>query len=156
MVQVRKGVFTVAPAAASSLFAPSGQDGQGPMPTEAAAIISTMTCWFRDQGEAVGDEGFRVHPDALKAYDKVIEDQIEQIARIWPKLAAVPLSSDDFGKLPNAHNLYEAYHEHVEAEQHNFADLLEILRHTGDGLQNSATNYESQDHHIDASFGGGQ
>ncbi|MGW1751526.1 hypothetical protein ACWCRD_39175 [Streptomyces sp. NPDC002092] len=126
------------------------------MPTDVAEIISTMMCRFRDQGEAVGDEGFRVHPDALKSYDKVIQEQAEQIERIWPKLAAVPLSSDDFGKLPNAHNLYQAYHEHVEAEQHNFADLLEILRGTGEGLQNSATNYESQDHHIDASFGGGQ
>lgn len=68
----------------------------------------------------------------------------------------MPLSSDVFGKLPNAHNLYEAYHEHVEAERDNFADLLELLRGTGEGLQNSATNYENQDDHINASFGGGQ
>ncbi|MEU6147578.1 hypothetical protein ABZ848_45425 [Streptomyces sp. NPDC047081] len=104
----------------------------------------------------MGEQGFRVHPDALKSYDKVIREQAEQIARIWPKLASVPLSSDDFGKLPNAHNLYEAYHEHVQAEQDNFADLLEILADTCDGLQHSATNYESHDIHIGASFGGGQ
>ncbi|MBK3644356.1 hypothetical protein [Streptomyces sp. MBT33] len=104
----------------------------------------------------MGDQGFRVHPDALKSYDKVIQTQAEQIARIWPKLAAVPLSSDDFGKLPNAHNLYEAYREHVQAEQHNFEDLLEILGDTCDGLQFSASNYESQDVHTSASFGGGQ
>ena len=118
--------------------------------------MSTVMCPYRDQGEAVGGEGFRVHPDALKSYDKAIQGQMEQIARIWPQLAAVPLSSDDFGKLPNAHNLYEAYHEHVQAERDNFADLLKLLRDTGEGLQASATNYESQDAHVDAVFGGGQ
>ncbi|MGV9245439.1 hypothetical protein [Streptomyces sp. NPDC003710] len=104
----------------------------------------------------MGDQGFRVHPGALRSYDKVVQAQAEQIARIWPRLESVPLSSSDFGKLPNAHNLYEAYREHVEAERDNFADLLEILRDTSEGLQDSAMNYESQDVHIEASFGGGQ
>jgi hypothetical protein len=104
----------------------------------------------------MGDQGFRVHPGALRSYDKVIQAQVEEIARIWPRLESMPLSSDDFGKLPNAHNLYEAYQEHVQAEQGNFADLLEILRDTCEGLQKSAMNYESQDVHIEASFGGGQ
>ncbi|MET8950980.1 hypothetical protein ACWEO4_29225 [Streptomyces sp. NPDC004393] len=104
----------------------------------------------------MGEQGFRVHPDALKSYDQIIQDQAEQIARIWPRLAAVPLSSNDFGELPNAQNLYEAYQEHVQAEQANFADLLEILRDTSEGLENSAKNYESQDVHIEASFGGGR
>ena len=104
----------------------------------------------------MGDQGFRVHPGALRSYDKVVQAQAEQIARIWPRLESVPLSSGDFGKLPNAHNLYEAYREHVAAERDNFADLLEILRDTSEGLQDSAMNYESQDVHIEASFGGGQ
>ncbi|MFF3908459.1 hypothetical protein ACFYZJ_21300 [Streptomyces sp. NPDC001848] len=111
---------------------------------------------FRDQGEAVGDQGFRVHPGALKSYDKVIQAQAELITRIWSRMESVPLSSTDFGKLPNAQNLYEAYREHVQAEQENFADLLEILRDTCEGLQDTAMNYESQDVHIQASFGGGQ
>ncbi|MGW1162081.1 hypothetical protein ACWD5Q_09685 [Streptomyces sp. NPDC002513] len=104
----------------------------------------------------MGGQGFRVHPGALKSYDQVIQAQAEQIARIRPRVASVPLSSNDFGKLPNAQNLYEAYQEHVQAEQGNFADLLEILRDTGEGLQDSAMNYERQDVHIEASFGGGQ
>lgn len=104
----------------------------------------------------MGDQGFRVRPGALKSYGEVVQTQTEHIARIWPRLESVPLSSNDFGKLPNAHNLYEAYHEHVQAERDNFADLLEILRDTCEGLQDSAMNYESQDVSIEASFGGGQ
>ncbi|MEU6366624.1 hypothetical protein ABZ876_13025 [Streptomyces sp. NPDC046931] len=104
----------------------------------------------------MGDQGFRVHPGALKSYDQVIQAQAEQIARIRTSLESVPLSSTDFGKLPNAHNLYEAYQEHVQAERDNFTDLLEILRDTCEGLQDSAMNYESQDVHIEASFGGGR
>jgi len=102
------------------------------------------------------DQGFRVVPGALRSYGKDIQDQGEQIAQIRSRLASVPLSANDFGELPNARNLYEAYHEHVQAEQDNFADLLEILRDTCEGLQDSAMNYESQDVHIEASFGGGR
>jgi hypothetical protein len=115
-----------------------------------------MVCQLRDQGEVVEEQGFRVHPAALRSYDKVIQEQSEQIARIWSRVESVPLSSDDFGKLPNAHNLYEAYQEHVQAERNNFADLLALLRDTGQGLEDSAANYESQDAHIEASFRGGQ
>ncbi|MFI9645030.1 hypothetical protein ACIHAA_01840 [Streptomyces sp. NPDC052040] len=102
------------------------------------------------------EQGFRVHPGALTSYEQVIQDQTDQLAQIWPRLESVPLSSEDFGKLPDAHNLYEAYQEHVQAERENFADLLELLHDTCEGLRTTAANYESQDAHIEASFGGGQ
>ncbi|WP_344447416.1 hypothetical protein, partial [Kitasatospora nipponensis] len=85
----------------------------------------------------MGEQGFRVEPGALRAYAALIDAQAERIAEIQSRLASVPLNSNDFGKLPDAQNLFEAYQEHAEAEQQNFADLREVLTGSAEGLQHS-------------------
>ncbi|BFV57103.1 hypothetical protein KCMC57_up22070 [Kitasatospora sp. CMC57] len=102
----------------------------------------------------MGEQGFRVQPEALRSYGRLIQAQSEQIAQIRSSLASVSLASDDFGKLPNAQNLFQAYEEHAQAEQQNFADLIEILGDTAQGLDYSASNYESQDSAVEAVYGG--
>jgi hypothetical protein len=86
----------------------------------------------------MGEAGFQVHPEALDGYRTAIEQQREQISAIRAKLASVALSSDAFGHLPGAQQLYQAYEEHATAEQRNFGDLLEALHGVAHGLQMSA------------------
>ncbi|WP_405019329.1 type VII secretion target [Kitasatospora sp. NBC_00070] len=104
----------------------------------------------------MGEQGFRVEPGALRAYAALVEAQAERIAEIQSRLASVTLNSNDFGMLPDAQNLYEAYEEHAEVEQQNFADLGELLTDTAEGLQHSADNYESHDTAIASVYGGGR
>ena len=104
----------------------------------------------------MGDQGFRVEPAALREYARIVQEQAERIAQIRSALGTVALGPDDFGKLPNAHNLYEACEEHAEAEQQNLADLAEILGNTTDGLEYSAANYEAHEHDVAAVYGGGR
>ncbi|RKE21395.1 WXG100 family type VII secretion target [Streptomyces sp. TLI_171] len=101
----------------------------------------------------MGDTGFRVEPEVLTAYGSVIEAQAERIAQIRSALAAVQLSSDDFGKLPGSGELYDAYREHAEAEQQNFADLIELLSGTADGLQHTVDSYEGTERETAAVYG---
>ncbi|GAA2751377.1 MULTISPECIES: WXG100 family type VII secretion target [Kitasatospora] len=104
----------------------------------------------------MGDQGFRVDPEALRAYGAVIEAQAERIGQIRSALAGVPLSSDDFGKLPGSGELHDSYQEHATAEQQNFADLVELLDGTAEGLRHSAANYEEHELETAAVYGGAQ
>ncbi|MFI5534291.1 WXG100 family type VII secretion target [Kitasatospora sp. NPDC051853] len=104
----------------------------------------------------MGDKGFRVEPGALRQYAALVEAQAERIAEIQSRLASVSLNSNDFGKLPDAQNLYEAYQEHAEAERENLTDLTEILADTAGGLQDTADNYANHDVAIASVYGGGQ
>jgi hypothetical protein len=103
----------------------------------------------------MGDQGFRVHPEALEKYNALIEQQREQISDIRSRLNAVSIPSDAFGHLPGAQQLYQAYQEHAHAEQQNFGDLLDALHGVGHGLQISAQNYRVQEQELEAGFGGG-
>ncbi|MFJ9521581.1 type VII secretion target [Kitasatospora sp. NPDC101801] len=104
----------------------------------------------------MGEQGFRVEPGALRTYAELVDAQAERIAQIQARLAAVTLNSNDFGKLPDAQNLFEAYQEHAEAEQQNLVDLQEVLTGTAEGLQHSADNYAGQDGAIASVYGGGR
>lgn len=104
----------------------------------------------------MGEPGFRVHPDALTRYATVIDAQREEISYVRSKLAAVSVPSDAFGHLPDAQLLYQAYHEHAEAEQQNLADLLEALKATVHGLTISAEAYRDHEHQLESGFGGGR
>ncbi|WP_405011394.1 WXG100 family type VII secretion target [Kitasatospora sp. NBC_01539] len=102
----------------------------------------------------MGEHGFRVQPEALRAYAAVIRGQAEQITQIRSRLASVRLTSTDFGKLPGSQDLFGAYQEHAEAEQQNFADLQDILLDTADGLRFSAENYEEHEAAVADGYGG--
>jgi uncharacterized protein YukE len=97
-----------------------------------------------------------MHPEALEAYRRVISDQRAEIAKIQSALASVQLTSDAFGHLPDAQNLYAAYQEHADAEKENLADLREVLAHAAHGLDVTAQNYQEQDDEIATGFGGGR
>jgi hypothetical protein len=103
----------------------------------------------------MGDTGFQVHPEGIDRYHTVIQHQHEQISAIRAKLASVSLSSDAFGHLPDAQELYQAYAEHATAEQQNFGDLLEALQGTSDGLQATAQSYRDQEAQTEADFTAG-
>ncbi|WP_282202652.1 hypothetical protein [Kitasatospora fiedleri] len=104
----------------------------------------------------MGDTGFRVEPEALTGYAAVLDAQAERIAQIRSALAGVQLSSEAFGKLPGSGELYGSYQEHAEAEQENFADLLDLLDGTAEGVRFAVDNYESNEHETAAVYGGGQ
>jgi len=101
-------------------------------------------------------DGFRVEPEALRAYSAVVEAQAEQIEQIRSVLASVQLSSDDFGKLPGSGELYGSYEEHAMTEQQNFADLIELLNGTVEGLRYSAESYDEHESDTAAVYGGAQ
>lgn len=65
------------------------------------------------------------------------------------------MSSDAFGHLPGAQQLFEAYQKHATAEQQNFTDLLEALEGMANGLHASAQNYRAQEDELETGFGGG-
>ncbi|MFJ4681175.1 MULTISPECIES: hypothetical protein [unclassified Kitasatospora] len=104
----------------------------------------------------MGDTGFRVEPEALTGYAAVLDAQAERIAQIRSALAGVQLSSEAFGKLPGSGELHGSYQEHAEAEQENFADLLDLLDGTAEGVRFAVDNYESNEHETAAVYGGGQ
>lgn len=104
----------------------------------------------------MGDQGYRVEPGAITQYAALIDAQAERIAEIRSRLSSVSLNANDFGKLPNAQDLFDAYQEHAEAEQKNFADLLEIMADTAEGLNDTADNYATTDSDIASVYGGGR
>ncbi|MFD8483419.1 WXG100 family type VII secretion target [Kitasatospora sp. NPDC059673] len=102
----------------------------------------------------MGEQGFQVHPEQLEGYGQLIREQVARVEAVRSRLAAVPLVSRDFGKLPDADELYEAYREHAQAEEQNFGDLAELLDGAGEALQSVAGNYRDLDHEIAAGLGG--
>ncbi|GLW56677.1 WXG100 family type VII secretion target [Kitasatospora phosalacinea] len=104
----------------------------------------------------MGDTGFRVEPEALTAYAAVLDAQAERIGQIRSALAGVRLSSEDFGKLPGSGELHDSYQEHADAEQENFADLIELLDATGEGLRATVDNYETNEQDTAEVYGGGR
>ncbi|MFB7945180.1 WXG100 family type VII secretion target [Kitasatospora phosalacinea] len=104
----------------------------------------------------MGDTGFRVEPEALTAYAAVLDAQAERIGQIRAALAGVRLASGDFGKLPGSGELYDSYQEHTDAEQENFADLIDLLDATGGGLRATVDNYETNEQDTAEAYGGGR
>ncbi|MDR3035818.1 MAG: hypothetical protein LBV78_22430 [Kitasatospora sp.] len=104
----------------------------------------------------MGDTGFRVEPEVLTGYASVLDTQAERIAQIRAALAGVQLSSEAFGKLPGSGELHGSYQEHAEAEQENFADLIELLDATGEGVRFTVDNYESNEQDTAEVYGGGR
>ncbi|MEV7217102.1 hypothetical protein AB0O31_28920 [Kitasatospora cineracea] len=104
----------------------------------------------------MGDTGFRVEPEVLTGYASVLDTQAERIAQIRSALAGVQLSSEAFGKLPGSGELHGSYQEHAEAEQENFADLIELLDATGEGVRFTVDNYESNEQDTAEVYGGGR
>lgn len=104
----------------------------------------------------MGDTGFRVQPEALGRYASMITEQLEQLQRILSATAAITVSSDAFGHLPNAQNLAQTYQEHASASGQNISDLGQALSGTSEGLTYTARNYAEQEQSIGAVYGGGQ
>ncbi|MGD3107978.1 hypothetical protein [Streptomyces sp. YGL11-2] len=96
-----------------------------------------------------------MHPDAFDTYKNVLESQREELTQIQSKLSSVTLSSDAFGHLPDAQNLFTAYEEHATAERQNLPDLMAILQHAAEGLHATSESYQAQDSETAAGFGGG-
>ncbi|MFD9127986.1 hypothetical protein [Kitasatospora sp. NPDC059571] len=85
----------------------------------------------------------------------MITEQLEQLQRIQSATAAISISSDAFGHLPNAQHLAQAYQEHASAGSQNLADLGEALSGTSEGLTYTARNYAEHEQSISAVYGGG-
>lgn len=103
----------------------------------------------------MGQQGFRVRPEALDAFVSLIEQQGEHLAAVQSKLTSVPVPPDAFGHLPAARQLYRAYQEHAGAERQNLGALREALEGIVHGLAVSAANYRAHEDRAASGFPGG-
>ncbi|MEV4557581.1 hypothetical protein AB0K51_11365 [Kitasatospora sp. NPDC049285] len=96
-----------------------------------------------------------MEPEALDRYSQLLAEQSEQLSRIAAATAAITISSDAFGHLPNAQHLASAYQEHASASRQNLGDLGEAVTGTSDGLAHVAQTYTDHEQQLSAGLGGG-
>lgn len=104
----------------------------------------------------MGDTGFRVEPGALDRYSALLAEQSEQLSRIAEATAAISISSDAFGHLPNAQNLASAYQEHAGASRQNVGELGNAVHGTSAGLASVSQNYQDHEEYLSGTMGGGR
>ncbi|MGW4383734.1 hypothetical protein [Kitasatospora sp. NPDC004531] len=102
----------------------------------------------------MGDSGFRVEPGALDRYASLLQEQSEQLSRIASATAAITISSDAFGHLPNAQHLASAYQEHASANRENLGALGSAVGGTSDGLTSVSRNYQDHEEYVVRTMGG--
>ncbi|MFF0392491.1 hypothetical protein ACFYS8_27905 [Kitasatospora sp. NPDC004615] len=103
----------------------------------------------------MGDGGFRVEPGALDRYASLLAEQSELLSRIASATAAITISSNAFGHLPNAQHLASAYQEHANANKENVGVLGNAVNNTSEGLAGVSQNYMDHEDHVVRTMGGG-
>ncbi|QKW19151.1 hypothetical protein HUT16_08825 [Kitasatospora sp. NA04385] len=104
----------------------------------------------------MGDSGFRVEPSALDRYSSLLAEQAEQLGRIAEATAAITISSDAFGHLPNAQHLASAYQEHAVASRENVGLIGSAVDGSSQGLAGVSRNYTDHEDHVVGTMGGGR
>ncbi|WP_033213049.1 hypothetical protein [Kitasatospora phosalacinea] len=103
----------------------------------------------------MGDSGFQVEPSALDRYSSLLAEQAEQLGRIAEATAAITISSDAFGHLPNAQNLASAYQEHAVASRENVGLIGSAVDGSSQGLAGVSRNYTDHEDYVVGTMGGG-
>jgi len=104
----------------------------------------------------MGDNGFQVEPSALDRYSSLLAEQAEQLNRIAAATAAITISSDAFGHLPNAQHLASAYQEHAVASRENVGLLGNAVDGTSRGLSGVSRNYTDHEEYLAGTMRGGR
>ncbi|OKJ08301.1 hypothetical protein [Kitasatospora sp. CB01950] len=97
-----------------------------------------------------------MEPGALDRYASLLAEQSEQLSRIASVTAAITISSDAFGHLPNAQHLASAYEEHASANRENIGALGSAVNGTSEGLTGVSQNYQDHEDYVVRTMGGGQ
>ncbi|KDN86280.1 hypothetical protein [Kitasatospora cheerisanensis] len=93
---------------------------------------------------------------ALDRYASLLAEQSEQLSRIASATAAITISSDAFGHLPNAQHLASAYQDHAGASRENLGDLGHAVNGTSEGLASVSRNYTDHEEQLSRTMGGGR
>ncbi|BAJ27882.1 MULTISPECIES: hypothetical protein [Kitasatospora] len=104
----------------------------------------------------MGDSGFQVEPGALERYSSLLAEQAEQLERIAAATAAITISSDAFGHLPNAQHLAAAYQEHAGASRENVGVIGSAVNGSAHGLSGVSRNYTDHEDYLAGTMGGGR
>ncbi|WP_037576354.1 type VII secretion target [Phaeacidiphilus oryzae] len=92
-------------------------------------------------------DSFTVHPQAVQDYAKVVQAQADAMRRIHGSLAAVNVSADWFGHLPESSSLHSQYESHAQAEKTNTSQMADFLEAIGESLADIARTYQEVDQH---------
>ena len=93
-------------------------------------------------------DGYQIDPALLRNFAHVAAEQAQKLDQIHATLAGVQIDGDAFGLLPASSSLHSEYTVHAQAEVDNTSEASALLRATGDGLAQSADNYEQTEQHI--------
>lgn len=93
-------------------------------------------------------DGYQIDPAMLRAFAQVADEQARRLDQIQQTLAGVHIDAEAFGKLPASGDLHNEYTAHAQAEVEDTGEAAQLLRETGDGLVQTADNYEQTEQHI--------
>jgi len=93
-------------------------------------------------------DGYQIDLAVLRNFAQVADEQAQKLDRIHQALAGVQIDGDAFGMLPASSALHTEYTAHTQAEVDNTGEASALLRETGDGLVQTADNYEQTEQHV--------
>ena len=93
-------------------------------------------------------DGYQIDLAVLRSFARVVDEQAQKLHQIHQVLAGVHIDADAFGKLPASGALHNEYTAHAQAEVDNTGQAAQLLRETGDGLIQTADNYEQTEQRI--------
>ncbi|MFI9260353.1 hypothetical protein [Streptomyces sp. ISID311] len=90
-------------------------------------------------------EQFSAAQEALHKFAKSSDQRAEKLRAIRSKLASHNLSEQAFGKLPEADELYQAYHEQSEDALHTLESAATLEEKISEGVTETARAYQSDE-----------
>ncbi|MCU7825413.1 type VII secretion target [Kitasatospora sp. DSM 101779] len=85
---------------------------------------------------------YRVDPEALRRFARTSADRSEKLRAIRAELGAHRLSTDAFGKLPEAEQTGRDYAERADAAVENISSAADTMARIDEHVQGVARNYE--------------
>lgn len=92
--------------------------------------------------------GYQIEPSILRKYVQVMDQQAHILDQIHQTLAGVQVDGDSFGMLPASGDLHREYASHAQAEVDNSGEAVQLMQETGNGLVQTADNYEQTEQDI--------
>ncbi|MEU4655663.1 hypothetical protein AB0G32_17250 [Streptomyces sp. NPDC023723] len=99
-------------------------------------------------------QGFDVQSDALRAYARRTEPDVERIQRIRNRIQQLELSAGTFGKLPESDELKADYDTKQEDGIKDLRDAADALQQIVDAARSTADSYDGNEQSTAAGFGG--